>query len=212
MADMSVRMASLTADKVYLAKAGGLLLVVVFGLKSAMVPLHFWLTHTYVAAIAPVAALFAIMTKVGIYSLLRVHTQIFGAATGELAQLATPVLWPLAVVTVIVGAVGVLASKRLKTLTANLVLVSVGSLLMALAMHREEATAAAIYYLVHSTLVTAALFLLADMISVQRGPTTDQLVSGRPLLQTALLGGCILLQRWLSLVCHRSRGLSARCC
>ena len=68
MADLQQKAAQLPADNVQLAKAGAMLLLVVFGLKSAMLPLHFWLPRAYAAAPAPVAALFAIMTKVGIYS------------------------------------------------------------------------------------------------------------------------------------------------
>ena len=74
----------LSGDKLYLAKAGGLLLIVVFGLKAALVPLQFWLVSTYTTALAPVAALFAIMTKVGVYSFIRVHVQIFGGGADGL--------------------------------------------------------------------------------------------------------------------------------
>ncbi|OUS36230.1 cation:proton antiporter, partial [Oleispira antarctica] len=77
-ADMANKVRLLGENEQALVKAGGLLLLVVFGLKSALLPLHFWLPKTYAAASAPVAALFAIMTKVGIYSILRVHTVVFG--------------------------------------------------------------------------------------------------------------------------------------
>lgn len=186
-ADMSLKMASLSGGEQTLARAGGLLLLAVFGLKSAMLPLHFWLTRTYASASAPVAALFAIMTKVGIYSILRVHTVIFGASAGDLAFMAQPWLWPLALLTLAIGSIGALASPNLRELTASLVILSVGTLLVAVALQSPEATAAGLYYLVHSTLVCAALFLIADLIGQQRGKAGDRFVVSRRVRQPALL-------------------------
>lgn len=187
-ADMSTKVAQLSEGERVLAKAGGLLLLAVFGLKAAMLPLHFWLTRTYASASAPVAALFAIMTKVGIYSLFRVHTVIFGAEAGELAFMIQPWIWPLALLTLIAGSIGALASPSLRELTANLVIVSVGTLLIAVALQSEAATAAGLYYLLHSTLVCAALFMIADLIGQQRGKAADRFVMARKVRQPALLG------------------------
>lgn len=187
-ADMANKVRLLGENEQALVKAGGLLLLVVFGLKSALLPLHFWLPKTYAAASAPVAALFAIMTKVGIYSILRVHTVVFGADAGELANIAIPWLWPLAILTLIMGAIGVLASPGLRLTVANLVIVSVGTLMVAIAMQREAATSAALYYLIHTTLVTGGLFLLADMIMKQRGKAEDRYVIARKMTHAKVLG------------------------
>jgi len=187
-ADMSTKIAGLSGGEQTLARAGGLLLLVVFGLKAAMLPLHFWLTRTYASASAPVAALFAIMTKVGIYSIFRVHTVVFGENAGELAFMAQPWIWPLALLTLVMGSIGALASPSLRELTANLVIVSVGTLLIAFALQNEDATSAGLYYLVHSTLVCAALFLIADLIGQQRGKAADRFVVSRKVRQPALLG------------------------
>lgn len=187
-ADMANKVILLGEHQQALAKAGGLLLLVVFGLKAALLPLHFWLPKTYAAASAPVAALFAIMTKVGIYSILRVHTVVFGADAGALANIAIPWLWPLAILTMVIGVIGVLASPGLKLTVANLVIVSVGTLLLAIAMQREAATAAALYYMIHTTLVTGALFLLADLISKQRGKAEDRYVIARNMPHAKLFG------------------------
>ncbi|ALS98980.1 monovalent cation/H+ antiporter subunit D [Lacimicrobium alkaliphilum] len=187
-ADMALRISQLSAGEQVIAKAGGLLLLIVFGLKAAMLPLHFWLPRTYAAASAPVAALFAIMTKVGIYGIFRVYTVIFGEQAGELADMVQPWIWPLAFLTIIVGAIGALASPNLRHLAANLVVISVGTLLIAFALRTPEATAAGLYYLVHSTLVTGALFLIADMIGQQRGKALDWFVMARKVSQPALLG------------------------
>ncbi len=187
-ADMALRIRELEGGEAILAKAGGLLLLLVFGLKAALLPLHFWLPRTYSSASAPVAALFAIMTKVGVYSILRIHTLIFGPESGELANIATPWLWPLGLLTLAIGTIGVLASPGLKLLTANMVVVSAGTLLIAAALQSELATGAALYYILHSTLITGAMFLLADVIARQRGKAEDRFVKSRAVVQPKILG------------------------
>lgn len=186
--DMASKVRLLGEHEQALAKAGGLLLLVVFGLKAALLPLHFWLPKTYAAASAPVAALFAIMTKVGVYSILRVHTTIFGEDAGALASIAIPWLWPLGLLTLAIGAIGVLASPSLRLTSANLVVVSVGTLMLAIAMQREAATSAALYYMIHSTLVTGALFLIADLISKQRGKAEDYYVVADKMNHAKVIG------------------------
>ena len=76
-----------------LVKGAGLVLLVVFLLKAAILPLHFWLTRAYAAAPAPVAALFAIMTKVGIYGIIRFFTLVF-PADSVIERLAADILLP----------------------------------------------------------------------------------------------------------------------
>lgn len=77
MSDLANKVALADADSAPLLAAAGLLLLVVFALKAALLPLHFWLPRAYSAASAPVAALFAIMTKVGVYSIVRVYLLVF---------------------------------------------------------------------------------------------------------------------------------------
>jgi multicomponent K+:H+ antiporter subunit D len=189
MADMQQKAAHIPESDQMLARTAALLLLVVFGLKAAMLPLHFWLPRAYAAASTPVAALFAIMTKVGIYSLWRVHNGIFGADAGALANVAQVWLWPLAWLTLCIGIVATLASQTLRLLTANLVIVSVGSLLLMVALNTEQATMAGLYYLLHSTLAAALMFLLAGLIIQQRGKAEDRFVQARPVTQPVLLGG-----------------------
>jgi multicomponent K+:H+ antiporter subunit D len=187
-ADMAVRVAQLPTADVPLAKAGGLLLLAIFGLKSAMLPLQFWLPRTYSAATPAVAALFAIMTKVGLYSIWRIHNVIFGTHAGELANMAQAWIWPLAIGTLIISCIGVLASKSLRLLTANLVILSVGTLLLMLAINTEAATTAALYYLIHSTLVAGVLFLIAGVIQQLRGKAEDRFVPARGMAQPTFIG------------------------
>ena len=192
-ADMALKIATLPAEDVMLVKSGGLMLMIVFALKAAVLPLQFWLPATYSAASAPVAALFAVMTKIGVYALLRVYTTMFGADAGPLNGIATDWLLPAGLATLVLGAIGVMASHDFRKLVANLVLVSVGTLISLVALQTELSAAAVLYYTVHSTLVTAALFLVADLIASQRGKAGDRLVSGRRVAQPRLLGVMFML-------------------
>ncbi|SDL28839.1 multisubunit potassium/proton antiporter, PhaD subunit (TC 2.A.63.1.1) [Modicisalibacter muralis] len=193
MADMAARVAELDGDRRVLVEAGALLLLVVFALKAAMLPLYFWLPRAYASAPAPVAALFAIMTKVGVYAIIRVFTLIFGPQAGSLAGLAQPWVWWLALATLALGGVGVLSARDLRTQAAYLIVLSVGTLLAGVGMNSTAANAALLYYLMHTTLVTGGLFLLAETISIQRGKAGARIVRGRAVHQIALLGGLFLL-------------------
>ncbi|MEX0924235.1 MAG: monovalent cation/H+ antiporter subunit D [Rhodovibrionaceae bacterium] len=175
MADMALKVRELAPGNEALLRVGGLLLLIVFAIKSALVPIHFWLPGTYANAPAPVAALFAIMTKVGAYAILRVYTLVFGAEAGANAWLAADWLLPAALLTLALGMIGVLGSRSLMRLIAFSVIGSVGTLLVALSLFTPESTVAALYYLIHSTLATAALFLIADLILERRAIGGDLL-------------------------------------
>ncbi len=77
MADLAVRVTSIDPSETVGIRVAAVLLLLVFAIKAALVPLHFWLPSSYAEAPAPVAALFAIMTKVGAYAIIRVYTMIF---------------------------------------------------------------------------------------------------------------------------------------
>jgi multicomponent K+:H+ antiporter subunit D len=194
MADLAQRMTELAPQHVGVVRAAGLLLFVVFALKAALVPLHSWLPAAYANANAPVAALFAIMTKVGAYAILRVSTLIFGdSGVDGVAGLTAPWLLPLALATIVVGAVGVTTSASLSKLAAFLVIVSAGTLLTAFGLGGVEAVAAGLYYLLHSTFAVAALFLLADVIGSARGELRDRLAVGPAPPRADLLGVLFLV-------------------
>jgi len=192
MADLSVKMSALPAEDLGVVRAAAFLLFVVFALKAALAPLQLWLPGAYSSATAPVAALFAIMTKVGAYSILRVHTLAAGDGGSPLAGLLEPWLVILGLVTMLAGTVGALASRRLAELTAQLVLVSAGMLLVAFGIGNASALAGGIYYLAHSTFAAAALFLLTDILSRARGRYGDRLVPGPAMDGAGLLGGLFL--------------------
>lgn len=187
MADMAIRVAELPAEREGLVTAGALMLLVVFGLKAAILPLYFWLPKAYASAPAPVAALFAIMTKVGIYAILRVYTLIFGESAGSLEALEQPWVWWLSLTTLAAAGIGVMAARDLRLLVAYLVLISVGTLLAGVGMRSPQAISALLYYLIHTTLITGGLFLLAEMIGLQRGKAGTRLVKGRPMVQGSAL-------------------------
>jgi multicomponent K+:H+ antiporter subunit D len=193
MADMAYRVGHLPPEDQILVRTGGLLLLLVFSLKSALLPLHFWLPQTYGAASASVVALFAVMTKVGFYSICRVFAGIFGNDAGTLANLATPWIWPLAIATIAIGSFGLLAATSLRFMTANVVIVSVGTLLLAFVIGGGQSLAIGFYYLLHSTIITGALFLIADLIGSQRGAAMDRFVQARPVSQATFLGGVFLV-------------------
>jgi multicomponent K+:H+ antiporter subunit D len=189
MADLSVKITSLPPEHVPLIKAAGLLLFGVFALKSALVPLYLWLPNAYAHTSAPVAALFAIMTKVGVYSILRVYTLIFGTQAGLAANLLESWLLPLALTTLVIGMLGVVASSGLRQQTAYLVIASVGTILTALGLNTETGITAGLYYLPHSTFAAAACFLLTNTIAVRRGELIDRFESGPPIQHARLIGG-----------------------
>ncbi|MEN8280267.1 monovalent cation/H+ antiporter subunit D [Acinetobacter gerneri] len=154
-----------------LAVAGGLLLFVVFGIKAAMLPVGFWLPKTYAVATTPVAAIFTIMTKVGIYAILRVNGTIFDDALSQMSLMIW--LLPIGLITSLYGVIGAIAADRLRRFVGFMVLSSVGTILIAISMLNTEAWAAALFYLIHSTLIAAAFYLLCGWITSQRGVFKD---------------------------------------
>lgn len=190
-ADLAVKLPALPEWDGGLARGAALLLLAVFGVKAAVLPLGFWLPETYAVAPAPIAALFAIMTKVGIYAIVRVSFTVFGG-DGWMADWGEPALFTLGVATIVFGALGALAARRLVVLVAYLVLISSGTLIAACTLG-GDALGGALYYLVHTTLAVASLFLVAHAIANQRGLRGDRFGNGPQLLQPALLGIAFLV-------------------
>jgi multicomponent K+:H+ antiporter subunit D len=184
-ADLAQKVAVLPEWDAGLARAGALLLLVVFAVKAAVLPLGFWLPETYGSAPGPIVALFAIMTKVGVYAIIRISFTVYGGSDGLMAQWGQPALFVLGIATIAFGALGLLATRRLVTLVAYLVLISSGTLIAASTLG-TAALGGALYYLVHTTLAVAFLFLVAHVISGQRGARGDRFGSGPPM--PALLG------------------------
>jgi len=173
MADVSRLIPTLEADQHKLAVAGSLLLFVVFGIKAAMLPVGFWLPKTYADASTPVAAIFTIMTKVGIYSILRVNGTVFDDALSQ--EILKSWLLPIGLITSLYGVIAAIGADRLRRFVGFMVLSSIGTLLTAIAMSNTQAWSGALYYLVHSTLIGAAFYLFCGWITSQRGDFKDHL-------------------------------------
>jgi multicomponent K+:H+ antiporter subunit D len=188
MADMGERVAAIGPDDQGLLRVAALLLVSVFALKAALVPLHLWLPRTYAVSTPAVAALFALMTKVGVYSLIRVVPQVFGDDAGAAAWAPAPYLLLLALLTATVGFAGVFVARSLSEQAAYAVIGSTGTLMIAVAGWQEASLGAALYYLVHSTLAGAALFLIADVVARRRGSFADTASPGPVFAQRQAVG------------------------
>ena len=193
LADLAVRVPMIPAPDAAVLQAAALLLLVVFGFKAALMPLAMWLPATYAASSAPVAALFAIMTKVGVYAIIRVHGVVFGDGAGASALAAQEWLLPLALATSAMGVVGALAAHTLPRLVAWLTVSSVGTVLAGIGLYSTEGWTAALFYMVNSTLVIAGLFLLSELVGAQRGDAADRLLPASPVAQPMLLGLLLLL-------------------
>jgi multicomponent K+:H+ antiporter subunit D len=193
MADLAVKVPQVPAADQALLQTGAVLLLLVFAVKAALVPLHFWLPGTYANAPGPVAALFAIMTKVGAYSIIRLYVLAFGADAGEAAWLAAPWLLPAALLTLALGMTGVLAARSLGQMASFAVVGSMGMLLATVAVFTEQATSAALYYLIHSTFAAGALFLIADLVAERRGLLRDRLVLAPRMAQGGLIASLFFI-------------------
>jgi multicomponent K+:H+ antiporter subunit D len=192
MADMAAKVAIAPPENLGVIAAAGLLLLVVFGIKAAMFPLYLWMPAGYANTSAPVAALFAIMTKVGIYAIIRVHGTVFNESAGELAGVFAPWVLGLGLVTLLMAAFGVLAARGLKEQVAYLVLASVATLLIGVGLNSPAALHATLYYLIHSTFMAGAMFLLADIIVRGRGSFADQFCVAPAMHQAVLIGSVFL--------------------
>ena len=191
LADLAVKVASLPPGDAALLRVAGVLMMLVFAVKAALVPLQFWLPGTYANAPGPVAALFAVMTKVGAYAVIRVYTLAFPTDTAATGTLFADLLAPAALVTIAVGSVGVLGATTLARQAAFAAIASMGMLFVAVAAFQPQATSAALYYLVHSTLAGAALFLIVDLVADRRGSGALHGASV-PFVQSGLLAALFL--------------------
>ncbi|WP_300036880.1 monovalent cation/H+ antiporter subunit D [uncultured Roseobacter sp.] len=168
MADLAQRVALIDPAETVGIRVAAVLLLLVFAIKAALVPLHFWLPSSYAEAPAPVAALFAIMTKVGAYAIIRVYTIVFHPDLEITAGLHETWLMPAALVSLAIGMVGVLAAKELNRLVAYSVIGSMGMVMISISLLTPVSIAAALYYIVHSTLAAGALFLISDLVRTGR--------------------------------------------
>ena len=168
MADLAVKIPLVPEADQGLLHAGAGILAVAFLAKAGMWPLNFWLVPAYSSASAPVAAMFAIMTKVGVYTLLRLWTLLFSGQAGASAFFGGDWLIYGGMATIACAALAILAAQRLERMASLSILVSAGILLSAVGFAQPNLIGAALFYLVSSTLALSALFLLAELIERSR--------------------------------------------
>jgi multicomponent K+:H+ antiporter subunit D len=157
MADLAGRAAMLAGRDRALFDAGAAILGVAFLIKAGSWPLNFWLPGAYSIAVAPVSAVFAMMTKVGLYAVLRVGTILQEDETLAAA------LFYLGLATLLTAAIAMLAAKHLARLVSFSLLVSMGILLSAFGLRIEALTGPVILYMIVSVLTTSAFFMLTGM-------------------------------------------------
>ncbi|TDH61994.1 monovalent cation/H+ antiporter subunit D [Dankookia rubra] len=179
MADLAIRLRGVAAADRALLEAGLAVLGIAFLVKAAMWPLGFWLPGTYAAASAPAAAILSILSKVGIYAVLRVWLLLFGDGAGGSAGFGGTWLTLGGLLTLGFGSVAVMASQNLARLAGASVLVSSGTLLTAIGLGRAEVTAGALLYLAGSVLAIGAFFLLIELVERGRDIGADVLAVTR---------------------------------
>jgi len=179
MADLAMRIPTLDAGDRMLMESGSAILGIAFLVKAGMWPLSFWLPTTYAAAAPPVAAMFAIMSKLGIYVILRLWLLLFGDAAGASSDFGGMALLAIGGATVLFGMIGILASQDLGRLTGFAVLISSGTILAVIAIGDADLTGPAIYYMISSTLAIGAMFMLIELIERGRDPGADMLAVTR---------------------------------
>lgn len=150
-----------------------LMLLLAFSIKAAVFPLSFWLPDSYPTAPAPVTAVFAgLLTKVGVYAMIRTETQIFRDND------VNTLLLIVALATMIVGVLGAVAQAELKRILSFTLVSHVGYLVFGLAIATPVALGATIYYMVHHIIVQTTLFLAVGLIERRAGSTSILKVKG----------------------------------
>jgi len=148
-------------------------LLVAFGIKAAVFPLSTWLPDSYPTAPAPVTAVFAgLLTKVGVYAIIRAHTLLF--PEGELDN----VLMVCGLLTMLVGILGAIAQSDIKRLLSFTLVSHIGYMVFGVALSTQSGLSGAIYYVAHHILVQTTLFLVVGLIERQAGSSSLRRLGG----------------------------------
>ena len=148
-------------------------LLVAFGIKAAVFPLSTWLPDSYPTAPAPVTAVFAgLLTKVGVYAIIRAHSLLFPSGGLD------PLLLVAALLTMLVGILGAIAQSDIKRLLSFTLVSHIGYMVFGIALSSQLGMSGAIYYVAHHILVQTTLFLVVGLIERQAGASTMQRLGG----------------------------------
>lgn len=183
MADLSIRLTEIDSG---LRTGLGVLFIVVFGIKAAIFPLFFWLPDSYPAAPSPVTAIFAgLLTKVGVYAIIRSHTLLFGDPG------PSPLLLTIACLTMVVGVLGAIAQADVKRILSFHIVSQIGYMIFGLGLFTLAGLAATVFYVVHHIIVKTTLFLVGGLIEERTGTSNlaglGGLIHASPLLATLFL-------------------------
>jgi len=181
MADLVGKLATLEHPSVRVALA--MLFLIAFGIKAAMFPLFFWLPASYHTPPAPVSAVFAgLLTKVGVYALIRVFTLLFSSDMGGTYGLITF----LAGLTMVTGVLGATAQNDFRRILSFHIVSQIGYMIMGLGLLTAAALAGSIFYIMHHIIVKTNLFLVSGLVHHLRGEYALNRLGGlyreRPLL------------------------------
>ncbi len=175
LADIASRIGGLEQDNRQLMEVGAAILAVAFLTKSAIWPLCFWLPTSYSAASPPIAAMLVLMTKVGIYAIMRLWLLFFAGEAGDSEGFGAQLLFWIGMATIAFGLVGLFASQEPGRMAGYSAIISSGTLLAALSYQQPGMVSAALFYLLSSTLAVAAFMLLIELIERIRNPGTAML-------------------------------------
>ena len=161
-------------------------LLVAFGIKAAVFPLSAWLPDSYPTAPAPVTAVFAgLLTKVGVYSIIRAHSLLFAGGSMDTLLMVAGLL------TMLIGIFGAIAQSDIKRLLSFTLVSHIGYMIFGIAVGSELSTSAAIYYVAHHILVQTTLFLVVGLIERQAGSASLRRLGG--LIVSPVLAGLFLI-------------------
>ena len=170
MADLSVKIAALPDD---VQTALSMFLFLVFGIKAAIFPLFFWLPDSYPTARTPVTAVFAgLLTKVGVYSIVRTQTLMFPETR------PSTVLLVFAGFTMVVGVLGAIAQNDMKRILSFHIVSQIGYMILGLGLFTVSGIAGTVFFIVHQIPVKTALFLTTGLVEEGTGSTALNRVGG----------------------------------
>jgi multicomponent K+:H+ antiporter subunit D len=161
MADLASRFMLLAPNERTLFDTGAAILGIAFLVKAGTWPLNFWLPSTYSAAVAPVGAAFAMLTKVGVYALLRVGTLM--SEDEAAASMLGMMMFYFGLATLVTGTIGMLAAHHLARLVSYSLVASTGIVLAALGLGLEALTAPVLFYLIVSALTAGTFYMVTGM-------------------------------------------------
>ncbi|WP_417850632.1 Na+/H+ antiporter subunit D [Thalassoglobus sp.] len=164
MADLAVKLRSFTDDGTVSVLA--MLFLIAFGTKAAVFPLFFWLPASYHTPPVAVSAIFAgLLTKVGVYSLIRAFTLLFVTDL----EFTHNLLLLIAGLTMVTGVLGAMAQSEIRRILSFHIVSQIGYMLMGLALYTPLALAGSIFYIIHHIVVKTNLFLMAGIIERRFG-------------------------------------------